>query len=288
MNPILLGAFALGLTAMFTAYGAAVRANRLETRGIVGFGTAIGLVATVASYFILSRSTGKPVPPGSLLANSLAMSLCTGFVIAQALRRHRIEIIDEWDIAGVRIVVQQCVPSRILGVDTLIVPAPTRIGGDLAAAGAVMAAAGKEVDAAVRASGAGSLERIVATPGGSLPVERILFAAVHEPAKSVDCARLRRVVDNAVVQARKSGARRVAIVAGTLRGCDPSGTVAALLPAARHAARFEAMTWVALDAPTATAFRKACEGRGDARMPVAPEAESGRETDLRMHERKSP
>jgi len=288
MNPILLGGFALGLTALFTAYGAAVRANRLETRGIVGFGTAIGLLATVASYYIMSRASGKPVPPSSLLVNSLMMSLCTGFVIAQALRRHKIETIDEWDLGGVPIVVRHCAPGRIQGFDTLIVPASTRLAGDPGAAGAVVASAGRVSETAIRKVGVVPLERVVEVPAGALSAERIVLVAVHEPMKSVDAGRLRRAVDNAVVQARKSGARKVAVVAGSMRGIAGPEMATVLLPVVRHAARFEGLGFVAVDPQLAAAFRAACAGRGEAQVPVAATVKTGTDGATDLHDPKSP
>ncbi len=288
MSPIWVGVFAFGLTVVFTAYGAAVRANRLETRGIVGFGTAIGLLATIASYFVLSSASKKPVPPASLLTNSLVMSLCTGFVIAQALRRHRIDVIDTWDIQGVPLVVQQCQPMRIQGYDTWIVPCSGRLFGDFGAAGAVLAAGGRGLEAVARTLGPIPLERTVMVAAEKLPADRIAFCSVHEPGKSVDPQRLRRVVDNAVVQAGKVGARRVAIVTGSLRGCEASAIATAMLPAARHAAKFDAFAWVAVDSTTAEGLRSACAGRGDARIPVASGTDSPGMNRSESHDGKSP
>lgn len=273
-------AYAAGLLVAFVAYGWAVRNNKIEGRTLIALGTAIGIGATLASFFLMRTASGGKLPIQAVLVNSLSMAICTGFVIASGLRQQKVEEIDRWYAGETEFSVLHGALSRMPGTDAVVVPTSTRLVAFPGPSGTVVSAAGRPIERKLNATAPVPLDKVVATEAGNLPAKQVFHVAVVDPMRSVDSQRLRKGYLSAVVQARKAGARSVVVVVGGQRGLAPEEVVAAAMAVARHANAFEKITWMAVDPASVRALNDFCSRRGGANaVPVVADANTSDQTD---------
>lgn len=241
--------YATVVLGLFLAYGTLTRRGQLRGRAIPLAGAGVGLVALVATVLLLKpQIESKGVPFAVLLLNAGSIGLVSAYCILLAVRQARVEVVSERQAGGGRVAVRVSSPWRLADVDALVVPTATTLRALVGPSVAVLMAAGKETEQAVRAAAPAALDKVVTTPAGRLPVGKIYHVAVHEPMRPVEASRLRRGLEAGAQQARKGGATRVGLAFGPARGLSLGQTAAVYAEAAlRQARHLPEVVLIALD-----------------------------------------
>jgi O-acetyl-ADP-ribose deacetylase (regulator of RNase III) len=211
-------AYAAFILVIFLGYGALVRKGVIAGRAILWAGVPLALLAMAASVIDMLPMLRAGVPPILVLFNAGMMALLTAFCVFLSYRSQRIDDVATYALGDTKIIVRICTPIRIPEADALLLPANTALRLTEGVGPLIGSAAGPALAAELAALGPVGMGKIVATGAGKLAAGRIFHAAVSDPGRPVDAARLRKGMEAAAQQARKARAESLAVPVGVLRG----------------------------------------------------------------------
>lgn len=244
---------------LYMTYAVQVRNGRIDGKVVLLAGLGLWVVGLGLTTVMIWPSVAKE---GFRLIslNATTMTILTVWCVYMAWRSALIKDVFTTKLGETEVIVRSCTPWRIRGVDALLLPNSTALRSIAGPASSVLIAAGKGLEKEARALSPVKLEKVVMTSGGALSVPKVFHVAVHEPSKATDAVRLRRGIEAAAVQARKSGSKSLGVPIATLRGLSPKDTIEALVGGVLHQRKsFEKLVFVAIDSHDASLIRDAIE-----------------------------
>jgi hypothetical protein len=219
-NPSAQIPFVLLILALFAAYGVLVRRGTIKEGAIIGTGTVVGVLAVALTIGYWWPMYQRGLPLSLFLVNPIAMTLCALWCITLAYRSQRVEDIATHVVGDTKVIVRICPPSRLPDADALLLPTNTTFQMTENIAGQVSMATGQAVYQEIRGSAPVGLLKVVQSGGGNLEVDRIYHVAVNDYMRPVNQAQLRRGIEQAALQARKSNAESVIVPIAPMRGLN--------------------------------------------------------------------
>jgi len=208
--------YAVFVVALFVGYGILVRRRVFEGRNILLAGAVVGVLAVgAATLNALPQRAVLPWP--LLLVNPIMMGLVTVYCVWFSYRQQRVEDVATLLVGDTKIIVRVCSAFRIPDADALLLPTSTSMRMLGGVPGLVGIASGGASEREARKNAPVGLGKVVATGGGRLAVARIFHVAVYDVGRGVDENALRRGIESAGQQARKSGAESVVVPVGAYR-----------------------------------------------------------------------
>lgn len=251
--------YMLFVVSLFLVYGALVRRGVVAGWAILGVGVVVGAAAVTASFFNIPLELRREMPPLLIASGPGAMALCAAFCVAFAFRAQKVVDLASFSLGDTTVIVRYS-PAARLDADALILPTSTGLRMRGGVAGALAVAGGPGIETEARAKAPIGIGKVVATGGGRLAVDRVFHAAVSAPGSVVEAAALRRGLEAALGQARKSGAETLVVPIGGLRGLS-AGQVATVAAEAllKQRSAFSQIVFAALDLRGGETVRRAVE-----------------------------
>ncbi len=249
--------YAIFVIALFVGYGILVRRRVFEGRNILLAGAVVGVLAVAAATLnALPQRTVLPLP--LLLINPLMMGIVTVYCVWFSYRQQRVEDVATLAVGDTKVIVRVCSAFRIPDADALLLPTSTAMRMLGGVPGAIGIASGGAAEREARQSAPVGMGKVIATSGGRLAVARIFHVAVYDAGRGVDENALRKGVESAAQQARKSGAESVVLPVGAYRPLSAARVAAVVAEGVLKQRRaFAEIVFVALEPRDADAIVQA-------------------------------
>jgi O-acetyl-ADP-ribose deacetylase (regulator of RNase III) len=206
--------FVLGL---FFGFAVLVRRGTVRGKAVLVVGALVSLMA-MGAWFVYWLPFVRAGMLGFVVMLMLPMLAASAWSVWTAYKSQTAEDIATHTLGDTKIIVRVCGPRRLPDADALLLPTITSLQMLDGPAATIALAAGVEVQREARKQGPVGMGKIISTGPGLLPVGRILHVAVADPMRPVDDARLRKGMEQAAQQARKSHSESLAVPVGAMRG----------------------------------------------------------------------
>jgi O-acetyl-ADP-ribose deacetylase (regulator of RNase III) len=206
--------FVLGL---FFGFAILVRRGTVQGKAVLVVGALVSLMA-MGAWFLYWLPFIRAGMLAFVLTLMLPMLAASAWSVWTAYKSQTATDIATHTLGDTKIIVRVCGPRRLPDADALLIPTLTSLQMLDGPAATIALATGPDVPREARKQGPVGMGKIIATKPGLLPVGRILHAAVADPMRPVDEARLRKGMESAAQQARKAHAESLAVPVAAMRG----------------------------------------------------------------------